>query len=169
MVLQERSLAQQQQRNKEAEQEFYLVSVVFGIFISTCGFAPAELTGKPLAGYPFFQYTRSINENDSVFLAVDPVQFPSVVGEEADIHLVQSKLISEWLANPVLTDVRPGGRRPSPARDQRYRKTLFSLPILILLGYHSVAQAMDHLSLGIHVFRPKTGEISATFRCINLR
>lgn len=84
-----------------------LLFVCAGVF--AWDFIPTEMVGKPLAEYPYFQITRSINEDDSIFIAVDPSRFPSVIGDELDIYIVQSKLRSEWLSSPVLIDVRPGG------------------------------------------------------------
>ncbi len=79
--------------------------------VSAWEFIPTEMVGKPLTGYPYFQITSSINEDDSIFVAVDPSQYPSVIGEALDIYIVQSKLMSEWLSSPTLIDVRPGGPR----------------------------------------------------------
>ena len=31
-----------------------------------------QLAGKPLQNYPYFQYVQSINENASVYVAIDP-------------------------------------------------------------------------------------------------
>lgn len=77
--------------------------------VSAWDFIPTELVGEPLTNYPYFQITRTINEDRSVYVAVDPSQYPSVIGEDLDIYIVQSMLMDEWLTSPTLIDVRPGG------------------------------------------------------------
>lgn len=68
-----------------------------------------ELAGNALSQYPYFEYVRAINENATVAVAIDPTRFPAIVGQSCDIHVVASKTISQWLSDPSLSDVTPGG------------------------------------------------------------
>ncbi|MCH2107082.1 MAG: hypothetical protein MK291_10615, partial [Planctomycetes bacterium] len=65
-----------------------------------------ELAGRPLGEYPWFEYTRAINQGEPVHLAVDPFLKPGVVGATADVYIVAAKDLAGWTNDPSLTDVR---------------------------------------------------------------
>jgi len=67
-----------------------------------------QMAGVPLGEYPFFEATRAFNSGDTVFLAIDPDRFPSIVGATGDIYIVASKTELEWASDTSLTDVRGG-------------------------------------------------------------
>jgi len=67
--------------------------------------AAAQLVGESLAQYPFFEYVRSVNLGDVVRIAVDPSQYPAVVGVTADVYVVEARDLAGWAGNPNLTDV----------------------------------------------------------------
>jgi len=68
-----------------------------------------ELAGRSLGDYPFFEYVRAINSNESVKVAIDPTRFPEISGQTCDVYIVEAKTALEWDFDPSLTDVRPGG------------------------------------------------------------
>src|SRR5260370_9349643 len=68
-----------------------------------------ELAGNSLPEFPFFEYVKAFNANAPVKIAIDPTRFPSIVGKTCDIYVVNAKRGSQWITNPSLTDVRPGG------------------------------------------------------------
>lgn len=71
--------------------------------------AKTELAGNSLPQYPFFEYVKAFNVNAPVKVAIDPTRFPTVVGKTCDIYVVNAKSASQWIADPSLTDVTPGG------------------------------------------------------------
>lgn len=85
------------------------ICLLIGVNLNAQTVIQTELAGKPLQNYPYFQYERSINENSSVSVAIDPSQFPAVVNQEFDIFITLSKSKDEWQTSPALIDVRPGG------------------------------------------------------------
>ena len=89
--------------------------------------------GKPVTDYPYFQFTRTINEENSVFAAVDPTRYPTVTGSELDIYIVTSKLRSEWLPNPALVDVRPGGPQTVACEGSTIQENIFPVADPFLL------------------------------------
>lgn len=68
-----------------------------------------ELAGNSLPQYPFFEYVKAFNVNTAVKVAIDPTRFPTIVGKTCDIYVVNAKSASQWIADPSLTDVTPGG------------------------------------------------------------
>lgn len=68
-----------------------------------------ELAGNSLSEFPFFEYVKAFNANAPVKIAVDPTRFPNIVGKTCDVYVVNAKSASQWIADPSLTDVRPGG------------------------------------------------------------
>ncbi|MDF1800227.1 MAG: hypothetical protein P1V81_13690 [Planctomycetota bacterium] len=73
------------------------------------GFEVLELAGNALAQRPYFEFVRAINMGSSVEVAIDPLDHPSLVGQTADLFVVDSKDAAGWDANPVLSDVSSGG------------------------------------------------------------
>ena len=68
-----------------------------------------ELAGRSLDDYPFFEYVRAINADESAKVAIDPTRFPEIAGQTCDIYIVEAKTSMEWGLDPSLADVRPGG------------------------------------------------------------
>ncbi|NRA56937.1 MAG: hypothetical protein HRU13_02295 [Phycisphaerales bacterium] len=77
-------------------------------FDQGCPLEPVNLqmAGVPLDEYPWFEATRAFNEGQTVFLAIDPDRFPSIVGQSADLYIVASKTNLQWVGDPTLVDVR---------------------------------------------------------------
>lgn len=69
-----------------------------------------ELAGHSVGVYPFFEYVKAINANQSVQIAIDPTRFPSITGLTCDIYIVNAKGTIGWNANNSLTDVSAGGK-----------------------------------------------------------
>ncbi len=76
---------------------------------AAAGVVRAELGGRPLRAYPFFEATLAVNQGDMLHLAADPGRFPQLVGETADLYVVAAKTTAEWNADPSLDDVSSGG------------------------------------------------------------
>jgi hypothetical protein len=70
-----------------------------------------ELAGNSLSEYPYFEYVRAINENATMEVALDPTRFPDIIDDTCDIYVVASKTISQWISDPSLSDVTPGGEQ----------------------------------------------------------
>lgn len=68
-----------------------------------------ELAGHSLGQYPFFEYIKAINENETVEVAIDPTRFPAIIGQTCDIYVVNAKTTVQWNGNPALTDITTGG------------------------------------------------------------
>lgn len=71
--------------------------------------AKTELAGNSINDYPYFEYVKAINANDTVEIAIDPTRFPAIAGQTCDIYVVAAKTTSQWNADNTLTDVTPGG------------------------------------------------------------
>lgn len=69
---------------------------------------PTELAGNALGTYPFFEYVRAFNENAPISAALDPIRFPSYVGNTCDIYVVAAKTLSQWHSDPTLVDMLGG-------------------------------------------------------------
>jgi len=69
----------------------------------------AELAGNPLSAYPYFEYVRAFNQNAPISVAIDPTLHPEIVGQTADVYVVEKKIPGEWLTDPTLVDVTAGG------------------------------------------------------------
>jgi len=67
-----------------------------------------QLAGNSLALYPQFDYVKAFNVDAPVRVAIDPFRFPAIVGETADIYLVEAKDAAQWALSPGLTDVAGG-------------------------------------------------------------
>ncbi|MBM3976931.1 MAG: hypothetical protein FJ299_08075 [Planctomycetes bacterium] len=64
-----------------------------------------ELAGNPLTLYPFFEHVRAFNQGSSLRIAVDPGMHPALVGVNANIHVVATKKVADWISNPTLNDL----------------------------------------------------------------
>ncbi|MCB9914260.1 MAG: hypothetical protein H6828_03800 [Planctomycetes bacterium] len=86
---------------------FNLTNAIPVDFFSTGGGGNhTQLAGRPLAQYPHFEYTRTFNSGDDVYLAVDPGLQPSLMGVTADVYVVAAKGVHAWASDPSLVDVR---------------------------------------------------------------
>jgi hypothetical protein len=66
----------------------------------------AELVGNPLAGYPYFEYSRVFQEGVTMSFAVDTQRYPSLAGVNGYLFIVAHKTPEQWAADPTLVDVR---------------------------------------------------------------
>jgi len=64
-----------------------------------------ELAGNPLASYPFFEYVKAVNEDESIDAALDPTRHPERVGLPYRSYVVAHKSPAQWVADPTLIDV----------------------------------------------------------------
>jgi len=90
-----------------------LLAAIVGMLLlaatASASITRTELAGNSLPEFPFFEYVKAFNANAPVKIAIDPTRFPSIVGKTCDIYVVNAKSGSQWITNPSLTDVRPGG------------------------------------------------------------
>ncbi len=67
-----------------------------------------QLAGRPLPEYPWFEYTSAVNQDEPVYLAVDPGLQPALMGTTRDVYVVAAKTALAWAADSTLSDVRGG-------------------------------------------------------------
>ncbi|UCF34151.1 MAG: hypothetical protein JSV78_02360, partial [Phycisphaerales bacterium] len=68
-----------------------------------------QLAGNSLSGYPYFEFARAFHEDATVEVAIDPTQYPEIIGQTCDIYVVSAKTGGEWVVDPSLVDVRVDG------------------------------------------------------------
>jgi len=61
-----------------------------------------QLAGNPLDYYPYFERVKAFNKNAGIAVAVDPSIYFGIVGQTADIYIVESKKAGEWDNNNYL-------------------------------------------------------------------
>lgn len=83
-----------------------LTLVALSVRVAPAAVVSTELAGNSLGGYPFFEFVRAFNANATVEVAVDPSQFPSIVGMTADIYVVMHK--PSWSLGDLLIDAGRG-------------------------------------------------------------
>ncbi|MBI5363481.1 MAG: hypothetical protein HZA53_09915 [Planctomycetes bacterium] len=66
----------------------------------------AQLAGRALLQYPFFEFVGVSFTNAPVQIAIDPTRFPEVAGATVDVWILAHRTPAEWDANPVLVDAR---------------------------------------------------------------
>jgi hypothetical protein len=67
---------------------------------------PAQLAGRALGEFPFFEFVSAVNAGDGVQLGVDPAAHPGLIGETCDAYIIEARPASSWCADLTLTDVR---------------------------------------------------------------
>ena len=72
-------------------------------------FTAAELAGNSLTAYPYFEHVRAFNQNAPIKMALDPTLYPEIVGQTADVYVVEKKLSVQWQEDPALLDVTADG------------------------------------------------------------
>lgn len=68
-----------------------------------------DLAGNNLTNFPYFDFATSFNSDEDIFITIDPFLNPSVVGQQIDVYVVEHQNTQDWITNPMLTDIRPGG------------------------------------------------------------
>jgi len=68
-----------------------------------------KLAGTPINGFPDFRPDLAFNIGSDIWLSIDPIRFPEIVGQPAQIYVVASRDAASYESDPTLTDVRPGG------------------------------------------------------------
>ncbi|MFN0245065.1 MAG: hypothetical protein ACKVWV_19450 [Planctomycetota bacterium] len=66
----------------------------------------AELAGRALGGYPFFEVAKTFLAGHSIEIAIDPLEFPALAGATVDLYLVAHKAPTQWMLDTALVDVR---------------------------------------------------------------
>ncbi len=97
--------------NRMAATCLFALFAVFAVFAnpSRAAITQTELAGHSLSQYPYFEYVRAINENNSVEIALDPTRFPAIAGQACDIYVVTAKTTAQWTADQTLIDITAGG------------------------------------------------------------
>jgi hypothetical protein len=67
-----------------------------------------ELAGVALAQYPHFTFTRTFNEGAPIHVALDTATDPDLADRTVDLYLMAHRSKDEWIADPVLSDLRGG-------------------------------------------------------------
>ena len=68
-----------------------------------------QLAGNSLNEYPWFEFVKAFNVNATVELAIDPHLHTEIIGQTADIYIVEAKNATEWDSDPSLVDVTNNG------------------------------------------------------------
>ena len=82
------------------------LAILLSVYGTTCpdAFTETQLAGNSLSEYPYFEYVRAFNDDATVEVAIDPTRFPDILGETADIYVVEAKSEAQWGIDPSLTD-----------------------------------------------------------------
>src|SRR5260370_34141380 len=108
-----------------------LLAAIVGMLLlaatASASITRTELAGNSLPEFPFFEYVKAFNANAPVKIAIDPTRFPSIVGRTCDIYVVNAKSGSQWIADPSLTDVRPGGAQTQTFSGTTIQATTFQI------------------------------------------
>jgi hypothetical protein len=79
-----------------------------------------ELAGKPVALYPHFQFTRSVNQGDTVSVAFDTRSDPRATGRRLALYVIEhaelpafraGRELASVAAGAKVAELRPGGLR----------------------------------------------------------
>jgi dienelactone hydrolase len=68
-----------------------------------------ELAGHSLEAHPYFRRVQDFNDDESIEVAIDPVEFPDLDGHTCDVHVVAAKSAAEWEQDAELVDVSASG------------------------------------------------------------
>jgi hypothetical protein len=79
--------------------------VTFGLQGSD-GPVEVQLAGRPLATYPFFEYSRAFNQGSDLYVSLDPAQHPALANTSTELYVVAAKTDVEWQQDARLIDVR---------------------------------------------------------------
>jgi hypothetical protein len=66
------------------------------------------LAGRPLGGYPYFEFVDSFNDSEVVSAGIDPTRFPDRLGFAYDIYVVPHRTPEEWAVDNSLADASGG-------------------------------------------------------------
>ncbi len=67
---------------------------------------PAQVAGRSLAGYPWFDFSEAFNAGTPVQAAVDPFAHPELAGQTCDVYVLTGRTAAAWCADATLEDVR---------------------------------------------------------------
>ena len=87
---------------------YILLIINFFISIGMSG-QEMQLAGNSLTQYPHFEFVKAFNVNSTVEVAIDPTLHPEIIGQTADIYIVEAKNVNEWGLDPSLIDVTSSG------------------------------------------------------------
>jgi len=84
----------------------FLIVCFFTVISLDAQIIGTPLAGKPIDESPWFQYIDNFQSYDTVYLGIDPNQFPSLINQTISIYIIESKTPDSLSADPVLIDVR---------------------------------------------------------------
>ena len=87
--------------------DYLSVEMQLGLECAIC--ISTELAGNSLPEYPFFEHVTAFNQGVSISIGLDSTRFPEIIGQTADIYIVEAKTLEEWEADPTLTDATGDG------------------------------------------------------------
>lgn len=80
-----------------------------GIFENGVVLTP-EITGRPLAHAPYFQFVNNFPKSTDVWAAIDPNALPpGLVSQRAAIYVIAHKTAAQWTASNALVDISGPG------------------------------------------------------------
>ena len=110
------------------------LTVLLGAWGTCAPSAPIEtpLSCVSAASAPFAFHFDSFNVGGPAFAAVDPIRFPDLVGQVADVYLVENRTAAQWAANlgtadksvDLLRNVAQGWAQNSPGEAAAWVATL---------------------------------------------
>lgn len=79
------------------------------LMLELTDFTETQLAGRSRPGYPFFEFTRAVNQGSNLEVTVDPSIHKLIAGKTADVYVTAAQTASEWDASPMLVDVSGDG------------------------------------------------------------
>ncbi len=77
------------------------------------GIRHAQMAGRSIAKYPYFETVKDFNQGDTVEFAIDPNRYPFLVGKSANVYVIRTRLGSRITKNPPpLFDCTGSGPKP---------------------------------------------------------
>lgn len=67
---------------------------------------PAELAGRPLSEYPWFERVDTINQGDNLEISFEGTPYEDSAGVEVDVWVVPARSAEEWALGAPLVDAR---------------------------------------------------------------
>jgi Cutinase len=84
-----------------------------GIFENGVVLTP-EITGRPLAHAPYFQFVNNFPKGTDVWAAIDPNALPpGLVSQRAAIYVIAHKTAAQWTLSNALVDISGPGMSPA--------------------------------------------------------
>ncbi len=116
--------------------KLYFIIFIFTAFCLKAQITNTPLAGKPLNDFPWFQYINNFQTDDTVYLAIDPNRFPSLINQTINVFIIESRTPDSLIINPYLEDVR-GAAQEVMISGTSIQENIFILDQSSLLEYQS--------------------------------